>query len=217
MTLPSNPLAADLPVFTRAATATGLDVNGTTMTFPFNHPAWTWRNGAPALLLADVATPNILYHPWKRDYTSMSGLISFNQSGSMASAGDGWWYLGPEGEQDTRIWIDSSGTVYRLRLDNGSSAVVSVLSTAPVAGNAVVFRWELFPNPTNYSVRIHQSINGGAWETGSTSSTLEISEWDPGMRVYYGTLGGQSGAAVELKEDIIQAGQLSLAQMLQVF
>ena len=95
------------------------------------------------------------------------GLVRFIENGTLAIASAGVFYIGLDAATGARLYIDATGTQYRLTYHDGATAVTSTMSgTAPVAGQLVELRWRL---AADGKVKLWQTINSGV-ETAATES-----------------------------------------------
>ena len=159
-------LTGQVGTLTRAATAAPTDGNGVARTVVHSQPAWQTNttHSRTGLLLGTNA--NLA---WALPVLpqAMSGMVEFVENGTVGSAGAGLFYLGNDGATGARLYLDSTGTQYRLTHHNGSSSVTATMTgTAPTTGQRVRLRWWLY---SDGKVLLQQSINGAA-ETGPAAS-----------------------------------------------
>jgi len=157
--------------FTRAATAAPTDSFSTARTVVHSQPAWQTNvtHGRTGLLLG--ASTRIAWDVPVLPQ-AMSGLVEFVENGTLGTASAGIFSLSNDAVSGARLFIDSSGTQYRVTHHNGTSGVTATMTgTAPTSGQRVRLRWALSATGT---VQIWQSINGAA-ETGpAASGTLSL-------------------------------------------
>lgn len=159
-------LTGQAGTMTRAATATPTDSVGTSRTVVHSQPAWQTNttHSRTGLLLGTNAN---LAWALPLIPQAMCGMVEFVESGTLTTASAGVFYLGNDGATGARLYIDSTGSQYRLTHDNGSAAVTATMTgTAPTSGQRVRLRWWLY---STGSVQLWQSINGAA-ETGPSAS-----------------------------------------------
>lgn len=161
--------------FTRAATAAPTDSYSTARTVVHSQPAWqtSTTHSRTGLLMGTNA--NLA---WSLPLIpqAMCGMVEFVENGGVAVANGGVFYLGNDAATGARLYIQSSGSQYRLVHNNGSAAVTATMTgTAPTTGQLVRLRWWLY---STGSVQIWQSINGAA-ETGpaATSTNALAAAW----------------------------------------
>lgn len=164
-------LSGQAGTLTRTTTATGTDSYGASYTAVHSQPTAHYVAGR-ALAGLLLGTNDTLAWTVNVLPQASCGMVRFIENGSLASAGAGVFYLGLDAGTGARLYIDSSGTQYRITHHNGTSSVTSTLSgTAPVAGDLVELRWRLKADGT---VQLWQSINGGAETAASASGTLTL-------------------------------------------
>lgn len=196
-------------VLTRTTTATGVDGAGANYTAIHSEPAYKYVAGQAltGLLLGAndllAATLNLLPQ-------AMCGCVRFIENGTLAIASAGVWYLGLDAATGARLYLDATGTQYRLTHHNGTSPVTSTMSgTAPVAGDLVELHWRL---AADGKVKLWQRINGGSWTAATESGALTLAAaWgatttrlgsvgtaNPGNNVYLGVVVDPGDLAVDL-------------------
>jgi len=157
--------------FTRAATAAPTDSYSVARTVVHSQPAWQTNvtHGRTGALLG--ASTGISW-PLPLLPQAMSGMVEFIEGGTVTTASAGLVYLGNDAATGARLYLDSSGTQYRVTHHNGTSPVTATMTgTAPTSGQRVRIRWWLY---SDGKVQIWQSINGAA-ETGpAASGTLSL-------------------------------------------
>lgn len=160
---------------------------------------------------------DVWYYPWNRAVADFTVLVRVRQRGGMNTAGTGFFYIGAASESGARIWIESNGANYSMRMHNGSTEVGSTLTTAPSDDDEVELRGEFYATGGSYTVRLSADINGGGEETASAASPQAFASHAASSRIYLGSLGGQNGAPVALREVVIARGQLTKNQIEDVF
>lgn len=200
--------------FSRTGTAGPKDVNGNSRTVRDVQPAWEmvdWDGDAvretPALLMG---SGDKLFHSFASPPKAMTLYIEFVENGAVAIASAAICYVGNAGNTGARFWIDSTGTYYRVRHDNGSTAVTATLAAAPTSGQRVALRALL---NSNGSVQLHQSINGAAESSTSASGSNTLaSDWSY-PRIYLGTTGDTNPGNTLFVRRRIALGIKTAAQM----
>lgn len=169
-------VTGEAATFTRASTGTALDSAGTSRTLVNDQPRWTFEDidasgtrETPCLSLG--ASGELIRWTFSmKPNVPFTGMVEFVENGALAVASAGVWYIGNDGATGARIYIDSSGTQYRITHNNGVSSVTSTMTgTAPTAGQRVRLRFEF---ASTGAVRIHQSIGSGAETSATASGTL---------------------------------------------
>jgi hypothetical protein len=213
-------LSGQAATFSRAATATPADVNGTTRTVVHSQPAWQhedWDGDAtrdtPCLLMG---TSDKCYWSMLAPPEAGTWSVEFVERGTLATASDAIAYIGNAGNTGARLWIDSTGTFYRVRHHNGTAEVTSTISSgAPTAGQRVIIRVVL---ASTGSVQIFQSINGAAETSGSASATNALATAWSDTRLYLGTTGDtNAGSTAFVRARMYLGGTLTAAQMLETW
>jgi hypothetical protein len=207
-------LGAQTATHTRATTATPADGNGTTRTVVHSQPAWQledWDGDATreaaALLLG---TSDLTYWPVPVLPAAVTVYLEFVQVGAVPAVSGTIWYLGNSGNTGARLWIDSSGTFWRVRHHNGTTEVTSTLAAAPASGNRVALRATLSSTGV---VQIHQSINGAAETSATASGTNTLAAAWSDTRLYANSTGATNAAAISVIRSRLAYGGLTAAQM----
>jgi len=201
---------------TRAATASPVDVNGNTRQANHYQPAWDivdWDGDAtretPALRLGANDT---LYHEYFAYQQALTLYVEFVENGTLGIASAAVIYLGNAGNTGARLWIDATGTFYRVRYHNGTTEVTSTLGTGPTTGQRVRLRATL---ASTGAVQIHQSINGAAETSASASGTNAIpsnATWSANQ-LYFNSTGDTNKGANLFVRVRLHHGTWTAAQM----
>lgn len=160
-------LTGEVATFTRSATGTALDDNGTSRTLVNNQPRWQWEDtdndavrDTPFLLLGqtgELVKWTLVHQP----ALSTTFLLDFIEGGARTVVNAGVFYIGNDAATGARIYIDSTGTFYRATHNNGTAAVTSTMASGqPAVGDRVRLRLE-YSGATGV-IRLYQSINAGA-------------------------------------------------------
>lgn len=137
----------------------------------------------PGLLLG---ASDSIFWTFPRKPTALTMYFEFVENGTKGTASAALVYIGNAGNTGARLWIDSTGSVYRARHHNGSTEVTSTLGAGPSNGDRVAIRVTL---ASDGKVQIFQSINGAAETGGSLSAANTLaSDWS-GTNLYLGTTG----------------------------
>lgn len=168
-------LGGQVGTHTRAATATPTDSYAATRTVVHSQPAWSYVSGqlVTGLLLGTNANLAFALPILPQ---AMGGMIDFVENGGLGTASGGVWYLGNDGATGARVYVDSTGTQYRVTYTDGTTTRTSTMTgTAPTTGQRVRLRWELTASGT---IQIWQSINGAAETTpGASAATTLPAAW----------------------------------------
>lgn len=168
-------LTGQAGTLTRTATAAPTDSYATARTVVHSQPAWQTdtTHGRTGLLLGASET---LAWPLPLIPQAMSGLVEFIENGTLGTASDAIWYLGSDAASGAHLYIDSTGTQYRINHYNGTSTVSATMTgTAPTSGQKVRLRWWLY---SDGKVDLWQSINDAAETSPAVSGTLALaSAW----------------------------------------
>lgn len=203
-------------VIVRASATTALDRNGVARDVVFHQPAIQMHDldadsirEQPALLLdADLCA-------WATSIAVQACTVyaRFIEIDTVTHSADGLFYLGNDGASDARLYIDSSGSFYRLTHHNGTSAVTSTLAAAPAAGNLV----ELIGTyNANGSVQLAQSINEAALTTAAASvAHTPAVAWGATQRVRLNSTGtgGNKGESAFIDVKIVPGTGWSIQQL----
>lgn len=165
----------------RAATATAVDDVGTSGTVFHSQPAWE-RVDTDADAIRDRMAlklgADLLSWPFQPTPAAMAGIVEFIERGTVGVADAGLFYLGNDGVTGARLYIESTGTVYRLVYHDGSTAVTSALAAAPSTGDLVRLQWTIGAGGI---VQLSQSIAGAAWTTAAASAAQALpATWGAG-------------------------------------
>lgn len=209
-------LSGQAGTFSRAATATPADYYGTTRTIvhsaaPWQHEDWDGDStrDTPTLLMGGS---NKLYWSLPLLPTAVTLYVEFVERGAVAVASAAVAYVGNAGNTGARLWIDSTGTYYRVRHHNGTSEVTATLAAAPSAGNRVALRATL---ASDGKVQLHQSINGAAESSTSASSALTLAAAWSDTRLYLATTGDTNAGANAFLRVRLARGTQTAATMQQ--
>lgn len=211
-------LSGQAATFSRAATETPADFNGTTRTIVHSAPAWQhedWDGDStrdtPALLLGGS---NKVYWSLPLLPGAVTVYVEFVERGAVAVASAAVAYVGNAGNTGARLWIDSTGTYYRVRHHNGTSEVTATLAAAPTTGQRVALRATL---ASDGKVQLHQSINGAAESSTSASSALTLATAWSDTRLYLGTTGDTNAGANAVLRCRVARGSQTATQMQQAW
>jgi hypothetical protein len=177
-----NARSGQVGTLVRTASSTAVDDSGTSGTVFHSQPAWE-RVDTDADAVRDRMAlklgADLLSWPFQPTPAAMSGIVEFIERGTVGVVSDGLFYLGNDGVTGARLYIDSTGTFYRLTYHDGTNpAVTSTLAVAPSTGDLVRLHWTIGGGGI---VQLSQSIAGGAWVTAAASSGLALaSTWGAG-------------------------------------
>jgi hypothetical protein len=204
--------------FTRAATAAPLDVTGTARTVQNHQPAFEMidldgdaARETPALLLG---TSDKIWWPFDLLPQALTVYLEFIEKGAATNLDDSVCYIGNAGNTGARLWVDSTGSFYRARHDNGTSDVTSTLAAAPSTGQRVALRVTL---DSSGRVQIHQSINGAAETSASQSGTNALAAAWGASRLYANSTGDTNAGAVCHVRIRVETGNKTATQMQRVW
>lgn len=190
-----------------ASTLASVTATGGTYTAPDTMPAWELASSALGLRLG---TNDVLRENADVNFAvgAISGEFAFIERGARAGTAGGT-LLALSADNPTsgvRLYIDTSGSVYRLTADNGtSSATVTLGSGAPASGDEVKHRFEW----TGSALTLKQSINGGAYVTATGAGVALPPAWGS-LRWRIGRRGlTQNPAALTLLRLLVLPGALS--------
>ncbi len=173
------------------------DLNGTTYTALDGQMAWEMRDwdgdASRESFGLRMGTSDRLAAPSNVRAIAMAGLLEFIETGAVSSANSVIFSLRNDGATGAGLWIDTSGTNYRINYRDGSTTRTATLAAAPSTGNRVILCWELTSAGV---VSIQQSINAAAFTTASASALALPSAWASSVswRLNAGGTGGSANA-----------------------
>jgi hypothetical protein len=167
-------------VFFRGATlASVVDSLGTTYTALDAQPAWEARD-----LDADTIREALGLRMGTSDRLAfenppapqpMSGLLEFVETGARTTANATLFAITNGAVTGVRLWIDTSGTYYRINWDNGSTTRTATLTAGqPTSGQRVRLRWAW---AADGAITLWQSINGAAESSASAAALAIPAAW----------------------------------------
>jgi hypothetical protein len=192
-------LNGQVPTFSRAATASIVDVNGVSFTAAQHMVGWEpqdWDNDSVReCMCARLGTSDRLSYAADWRPIGFGFLFEFLQVGAMPSAGVALWSITNDAVSGARVVVDSSGTFWRLTHHNGTTGRTATLAVAPSSGNRVALWGYVYPDG---SVQLWQSINHAAATNTAQSATATLaSAWGTGARLRIGASGtGNYGALI---------------------
>lgn len=211
--------SGQLAAFARAATASVTDTTGlTSYTLGHHVPAYEprdWlRGGARTHGGLRVGASDRVHYPANFRPMVCAGRLAVIMTGAMPSAGTALFSISIDAGTGARLVIDSSGTAWRITHHNGAAQVQIALATAPVSGDSLELRWQLY---SDGSVQLWQGINFAAeTTTGRTvapSSGSLASSWGTGARVRLCALGTGNYGAAWWRQLVMLAGIPTPAQL----
>jgi hypothetical protein len=172
--------------YARAETLSGVtDGAGTTYVAPHSLPAWEMRDADGDSVREAVGlrlgTADVLSWPAPPAPQAMAGLLAFIETGALVDEDATVFAIANDAVTGARLWIDTSGSYYRLNYSDGTTTRTATLTAGqPTSGQSVRLRWTLSAAGV---VSLWQSINGGA-ETTATAAALALpAAWGDGARV----------------------------------
>jgi hypothetical protein len=194
-------LNGQVPTFSRAATASIVDVNGVSFTAAQHMVGWEpqdWDNDSVReCMCARIGTSDRLSYAADWRPIGFGFLLEFIQVGSMPSTGVALWSITNDAVTGSRVVVDSSGSsgFWQLTHHNGSSSVTRTLAVAPASGNRVALWGYVYPDG---SVQLWQSINhAAATNTTQSGTAARAASWGTGARLRIGASGtGNYGALI---------------------
>lgn len=202
------------------AAGTLIDAAGVSFTTRANQPAWRMvdldANGIrEARVLQCVANDTVA---WDLPLYSeaLSGLLEIVHPSSAPAATTGLWYLGRDDQTGARLWIDWTGTVYRISYFNGTATVTATMGSAPAASAHTLLRWQLQGGTL---LKLWQSIGPDGTEVASGtggSVTLAAAFGSPAKsRLNRIGTGGGSPVGVGYLSCRIDAGLVARTELLR--
>lgn len=172
--------------------------------------------GSFATSYAATTTPAVtrsadsFYVPFPYTPQAMTIYLKFVERGTITIASAAQAYVGNAGNTGARLWIDSTGTYYRVRHHNGSSEVTATLAAAPAIGDVVELRAVLSATGT---VLIGQSIGGATETVTSASSALALATAFGDTRLYLNSTGTSNQGATAILAYRVMRGVQTLTTM----
>lgn len=183
--------------FSRGATlASVADANGATYTAVNQQPAWEmrdWDNDTVREAFGlRMGTSDRLAFTTALRPMAMAGMLEMIETGARTSASSCLWSLREDAASGAGLWLDTSGTYYRMSYRDGATTRVATLSSGqPVSGDRVRFFWEL----TGAGVlTFYQSINGAAATSASAAALTLPAAWATSAKIRFNSNGtGNAG------------------------
>jgi len=126
---------------------------------------------------------------------SMAGMLEMIETGARTSVNSTLWALRNDGATGAGLWLDTSGSFYRLSYNDGSTTRVATLASgAPASGDRVRFLWELSSTGV---ITLYQSINGAAYTSATAAALTLPASWaaSASIRLNARGTGGSANAA----------------------
>lgn len=162
--------------FTRGATLASVsDSSGATYTALEAQPAYEvrdWDNdGTREAFGLRMGTADRLAFPAVFRLRQHAGLLEMIETGARTTAGATLFAYRNDGATGAGLWLDTSGSFYRLNYSDGTTTRTATLTAgAPASGDRVRLTWEL---SAAGALTLYQSING-ATATSATAAALTL-------------------------------------------
>jgi len=185
-------------VFARAATlASVTDRSGATYTAAHSLPAWEMRDldadSVREALGLRMGASDFLHWGVAPSPRELSGLLEFVETGARTSANATLFAIANDAVSGARLWLDTSGTYYRLNWTDGTTTRTATLTAGqPTSGQHVRLRWTLSATGV---LNLWQSINGAAETTASAAALTLSTAWASGARVRLNSRGDTENPA----------------------
>jgi hypothetical protein len=127
---------------------------------------------------------------------AMTLYLKFVERGTITVPSAAALYVGNAGNTGARLWIDSTGTAYRLNHHNGTTLVQVTLATGPTIGDSVELRAVL---NVDGSIQLGQSINSAAETTTATSAVNALATAWSDTLCYLNTTGTTNPGAIAVQ------------------
>lgn len=177
------------------ASGAGLLATGGTYTAPGSMPSFEARtvDGVEQPTLHMGASDTLVWTPGWLPQT-LSGRLTFVELGARTTAGATLMAIsGDDPTTGVRLYLDTSGTYYRLTYHNGTTSVAATLTVGqPTSGQEVDMLWTW----SAAGLTLKQSINGGAFTTATSGALALPSAWPSGARIRLNRRGATANAAV---------------------
>ena len=177
-------------VFARAATLASVPGVVGTYTAPHSMPAWGVRDDRCGL---QMGTADFLHWAVAPAPQAMSGWLEIVEAGARTVADATLFAITNDAVSGARMWLDTSGTFYRLNWSDGATTRTATLTAGqPVAGDRVRFWWRL---GADGALTFRQSINDAPWSV-ATAATLALpATWASGAVVRLNSRGDTENPA----------------------
>lgn len=173
-------------VHSRATTLASVsDGVGATYTAPHSLPAWEMRDldgdSVREAMGLRMGTSDFVHWAVAPAPQAMSGLLELVETGARTTANATFFAVTNDAVSGARLWLDTSGTYYRLNWTDGTTTRTATLAAGqPTTGQRVRLRWTL---AADGALALWQSING-APETSATAAALTLpSAWASNAKV----------------------------------
>lgn len=216
-----NLLSGQLGTFTRAATATLVDTNGTSFTAAQSMPRFEPRDWEATSarthmgLLMGTSDRLLFAADWRP--RAFAFLLEFIEAGTIGTANAALCSVSNDAITGARFAVDVNVNLYRVRFHNGSAEVTATLAAAPTSGQRVVLRGQVYADG---SVQMWQQINGAA-ETATARSAAPAgglaSAWGTGALLRLNAFGTGNAGSVWVKRLKLVPGLPDAALLARVF
>jgi hypothetical protein len=173
-------LSGHVGTWSRGATlASVADATGATYTAQASEPAWEQRDWTGDSVRDSfglrMGTDDRLAWPTSVQPQAMAGLLEIIETGARTTSGATLFALRAANATGAGLWLDTSGTYYRMNYSDGSTTRTATLTSGqPTSGQRVRFTWQL---ASTGALTFRQSINGAA-ATEATAAALALpSAW----------------------------------------
>lgn len=168
-----TPKTGQTPTNSITTAATVTDSFSATMSTIRDVPPWSYVAGQTCVgLLLGGSSRYVQWLSFSLIPQAMNILVEFVENGGLGVASGIVLYLGNAGVSGARVWIDSTGTQYRVSYTDGTTTrTCTMTGTAPTNGQKVQLRVILSSTGT---VQLGQSINGGAETLPSASAATTL-------------------------------------------
>lgn len=206
---------------TTSASANLIATDGTTLAAVNGMPRWQVLDVEAGI--AGRETPSLWLGTgdtvaWDTAPSLTGGLtlaLRFVQPASFPAAGKGLLYLGNDAVSGARLYIDSTGTQYRVTHHNGTSPVTSTLTgTAPTVGQVVLLVATL---DTSGRVQITQTRDANTPQVATQSGTLSLAALGASPRLRANGIGTANTTAFGLVRAWLSPGTTWTSQTLERF
>lgn len=155
------------------------DATGSTYTALDAAPAYEQRDwdgdGVREAFGLRMGTSDRLAFPTAVRPMAQAGLLEIIETGARTTSGATLWALRNDGATGAGMWLDSSGTYYRMNYSDGTTTRTATLTSGqPTSGDRVQFLWEL---TAGGALTFSQSINGGTATTATAAALALPAAW----------------------------------------
>jgi hypothetical protein len=199
------------------ASAAGILTSNGSYTAPASLPSYEARtiNGVSQTTLNMDANASVVF-PCGFAPQILTGYLSFIELGARTTVNSTLFAVsGDDPTTGVRLYIDTTGTYYRITYHNGTTSVTATLASGtPASGDHVALWWVW----TASGLTLKQSINGAAATTAFSGALALPSAWAVGSKIRLNRRGlTQNPASGAYGKLVLAPGSLSDAGIVEVW